>query len=94
MEKPIITDKERIVELELQLIKKDGIIKALQDAFDKQLEIIEMLRDRIDELTPDIARKRVNHSTHPFIFYESSEPSKFTHLLPSQRISLFKVVSL
>lgn len=53
MEKPIKTDKERIAELELQLIKKDGIIKALQDAFDKQLEIIEILRDRIDKMTPD-----------------------------------------
>lgn len=53
MKKPIKTDKERITELELQLIKKDGIIKALQDAFDKQLDIIKMLRDRIDEMTPD-----------------------------------------
>ena len=56
MKKPIMTDKERITELELQLRNKDGIIKALQDAFDKQLEIIKMLRDRIDKMTPnDIA---------------------------------------
>lgn len=53
MEKPIKTDKERITELELQLREKDGIIKVLQDAFDKQLDIIKMLRDRIDEITPD-----------------------------------------
>lgn len=53
MEKPIMTDKERITDLELQIIKKDGIIKALQDAYDKQLDVIKMLRDRIDELTPD-----------------------------------------
>lgn len=48
-----MTDKERITELELQIIKKDGIIKALQDAFNKQLEVIKMLRDRIDKMTPD-----------------------------------------
>lgn len=48
-----MTDKERITELELQLRNKDGIIKALQDAFDKQLDVIKMLRDRIDEMTPD-----------------------------------------
>lgn len=48
-----MTDKERITDLELQIIKKDGIIKALQDAYDKQLDVIKMLRDRIDELTPD-----------------------------------------
>lgn len=30
-----MTDKERITELELQLRNKDGVIKALQDAFDK-----------------------------------------------------------
>lgn len=53
MKKSIMTDKERITELELQLREKDGIIKALQDAFDKQLDIIKMLRDRIDEMTPD-----------------------------------------
>ena len=53
MENPIMTDKERITELELQLRNKDGVIKALQDAFDKQLDVIKMLRDRIDELTPD-----------------------------------------
>lgn len=53
MKKSIMTDKELITELELQLRKKDGIIKALQDAFDKQLDIIKMLRDRIDEMTPD-----------------------------------------
>jgi uncharacterized coiled-coil protein SlyX len=53
MEKSIMTDKERITELELQLREKDGIIKALQDAFDKQLDVIKMLRDRIDEMTPD-----------------------------------------
>lgn len=53
MEKSIMTDKERITELELQLREKKGIIKALQDAFDKQLDIIKMLRDRIDEMTPD-----------------------------------------
>ena len=29
MEKSIMTDKERITELELQLREKDGIIKAL-----------------------------------------------------------------
>lgn len=56
MDKPIMTDKERITDLELQLIKKDGVIKALQDAFNKQLEIIKMLRDRINEMTSyDIA---------------------------------------
>lgn len=53
MGKTIKTDKERITELELQLREKEGIIKALQDAFDKQLDIIEKLRDRIDEMTPD-----------------------------------------
>lgn len=53
MEKPIMTDKERITELELQLRNKDGVIKALQDAYDKQLDVIKMLRDRIDKLTPD-----------------------------------------
>lgn len=53
MKKSIMTDKERITELELQLMKKDGIIKVLQDAFDKQLDIIKMLRDRIDKMTPD-----------------------------------------
>ena len=53
MEKPIKTDKERIAELELQLREKEGVIKALQDAFDKQLDVIKMLRDRIDEMTPD-----------------------------------------
>lgn len=53
MENPIMTDNERITELELQLRNKDGVIKALQDAFDKQLDVIKMLRDRIDELTPD-----------------------------------------
>lgn len=53
MKKSIITDKERITELELQLREKDGIIKVLQYAFDKQLDIIKILRDRIDEMTPD-----------------------------------------
>lgn len=53
MKKSIMTDKERITELELQLMEKEGIIKTLQDAFDKQLDIIKMLRDRIDEMTPD-----------------------------------------
>lgn len=53
MEKYIMTDKERITELELQLREKDGIINVLQDTFDKQLDIIKMLRDRIDEMTPD-----------------------------------------
>lgn len=53
MKKSIMTDKERITELELQLREKEGIIKVLQDAFDKQLDIIKMLRDRIDEMTPD-----------------------------------------
>lgn len=48
-----MTDKERITELELQLREKECIIKALQDAFNKQLDIIKMLRDRIDEMTPD-----------------------------------------
>lgn len=48
-----MTDNERITELELQLREKEGIIKELQDAFDKQLDIIEKLRDRIDEMTPD-----------------------------------------
>ena len=46
----------KVSDLEFQLREKDGIIKALQDAFDKQLNIIKMLRDRIDEMTPnDIA---------------------------------------
>lgn len=48
-----MTDKERIAKLELQLREKDGIIKALQDAFVKQLDVIKILRDRIDKLTPD-----------------------------------------
>ena len=59
-ESPILSPSFLVVykvsDLEFQLREKDGIIKALQDAFDKQLNIIKMLRDRIDEMTPnDIA---------------------------------------
>lgn len=66
---------KHLTELELQLREKDGIIKALQDAFDKQLDIIKMLRDRIDEMTPDdIAKEKGESFDSPFFFiYEVSD---------------------
>jgi hypothetical protein len=39
----------------------------LQNAFDKQLEIIKMLRDRIDEMTPDdIDKEKGKSKDSPF----------------------------